>query len=55
MRALAKLKPERGIWMTDVPEPAIGHNDLKIRIRKTAICAQCGATYVLGKRVRRVK
>ena len=23
--------------------------------RKTAICAQCGATYVLGKRVRRVK
>ena len=38
MKALAKLKPERGIWMTDVPEPAVGHNDLKIRIRKTAIC-----------------
>ena len=38
MKALAKLKAEPGIWMTDVPEPAVGHNDLKIRIRKTAIC-----------------
>ena len=38
MRALAKLKPEPGIWMTEVPEPAVGHNDVKIRIRKTAIC-----------------
>ena len=38
MKALAKLQAEPGIWMTDVPEPAVGHNDLKIRIRKTAIC-----------------
>ncbi|WP_151703361.1 L-threonine 3-dehydrogenase [Nitrincola alkalilacustris] len=38
MKALAKLKPEQGIWMTDVPVPAVGHNDLLIRIRKTAIC-----------------
>ena len=38
MKALAKLKPEPGIWLTDVPEPGIGHNDVKIRIRKTAIC-----------------
>lgn len=38
MKALAKLKPEQGIWMTDVPLPAVGHNDLLIRIRKTAIC-----------------
>ncbi|MBK6279055.1 MAG: L-threonine 3-dehydrogenase [Gammaproteobacteria bacterium] len=38
MKALAKLKAEPGIWMTDVPEPAVGHNDVKIRIRKTAIC-----------------
>ena len=38
MKALAKLKAEPGIWMTDVPVPAVGHNDLKIRIRKTAIC-----------------
>jgi len=38
VRALAKLKPEPGIWMTEVPEPAVGHNDVKIRIRKTAIC-----------------
>ncbi|RAU18851.1 L-threonine 3-dehydrogenase [Nitrincola tibetensis] len=38
MKALAKLKPEQGIWMTDVPTPVVGHNDLLIRIRKTAIC-----------------
>ncbi len=38
MKALAKLKPEPGIWMTDVPEPEVGPNDLLIKIRKTAIC-----------------
>ena len=38
MKALVKLKAEPGIWMTDVPEPVCGHNDLRIRIRKTAIC-----------------
>lgn len=38
MKALAKLKAEEGIWMTDVPEPAVGHNDIKIKIHKTAIC-----------------
>ena len=38
MKALAKLKAEEGIWMTEVPEPEVGHNDLLIKIRKTAIC-----------------
>lgn len=38
MKALAKLYPEAGIWMTEVDEPEVGHNDLLIRIRKTAIC-----------------
>ncbi len=38
MKALAKLKAEEGIWMTDVPVPEVGHNDLLIKIRKTAIC-----------------
>lgn len=38
MKALAKLKPETGIWMTEVPEPEVGHNDLLIKIRQTAIC-----------------
>ena len=38
MKALAKLKAEPGIWLTDVAEPDVGHNDIKIRIRKTAIC-----------------
>ncbi|STS87042.1 L-threonine 3-dehydrogenase [Klebsiella variicola] len=34
MKALSKLKAEEGIWMTDVPEPEVGHNDLLIKIRK---------------------
>jgi threonine 3-dehydrogenase len=38
MRALSKLYPEPGIWMTEVEPPAPGHNDLLIRIDKTAIC-----------------
>ena len=38
MKALAKLKPEEGIWMDDVPLPEIGPNDLLIKIQKTAIC-----------------
>lgn len=38
MKSLAKLKPEKGIWMVDTPAPEIGHNDIKIKIKKTAIC-----------------
>jgi threonine 3-dehydrogenase len=38
LKALVKLKPEEGLWMTDVPEPEPGHNDIKIKILKTAIC-----------------
>ncbi len=38
MKALAKTKPESGIWMVDQPEPIAGPNDVKIRVRRTAIC-----------------
>ncbi len=38
MKALIKQHAERGIWMGDLPEPAIGPNDVLIRIDKTAIC-----------------
>ncbi len=38
MKALSKLHAEPGIWMIDAPEPVFGHNDLLIKIRKTAIC-----------------
>ena len=38
MKALSKLKAETGIWMTDTEKPKMGHNDLLIKIRKTAIC-----------------
>ena len=38
MKALVKTKREPGIWMEDVALPDIGHNDILIKIRKTAIC-----------------
>lgn len=38
MKALVKLKPERGIWMEEVPVPKVGVNDILIKIKKTAIC-----------------
>lgn len=38
MWALVKEKPEQGLWMKRVPIPEVGSNDVKIKIRKTAIC-----------------
>ena len=38
MKALVKAKPERGIWMEDIAVPEVGHNDVLIKINRTAIC-----------------
>lgn len=38
MKALVKLKPEKGIWMEDMPIPQVGINDVLVKIKKTAIC-----------------
>jgi threonine 3-dehydrogenase len=38
MRALVKSRREPGLWMEDIPMPEMGHNDVLIRIKKTAIC-----------------
>ena len=38
MKALVKAKAERGIWLEEIQEPEIGHNDVLINIRRTAIC-----------------
>jgi threonine 3-dehydrogenase len=38
MKALVKSKAERGLWMADVAMPEMGHNDVLIKIKKTAIC-----------------
>ena len=38
MKALVKKYPQQGLWFEEVPEPQIGVNDVKIKIRKTAIC-----------------
>ena len=38
MKALVKAKPEPGIWLEEVPKPAVGHNDVLVKIARTAIC-----------------
>ena len=38
MRALVKSQSEPGIWYKDIARPKIGHNDVLIRVRRTAIC-----------------
>ncbi|MDU0352940.1 L-threonine 3-dehydrogenase [Paraglaciecola aquimarina] len=38
MKALAKLYSQPGIWATECEIPEVGHNDLLIKIHKTAIC-----------------
>ncbi len=38
MKALVKAKPERGIWLEDIPKPTVGHNDVLIKVRRAAIC-----------------
>jgi threonine 3-dehydrogenase len=38
MRALVKQLPQKGIWMKEMPIPQPGHNDVLIKISKTAIC-----------------
>jgi threonine 3-dehydrogenase len=38
MKALVKAKPERGIWLEDINIPEVGHNDVLIKVGRTAIC-----------------
>jgi threonine 3-dehydrogenase len=38
MKALVKAKAERGLWMTEVPEPTLGHDDVMIKVLRTGIC-----------------
>ncbi|HET9380194.1 MAG TPA: L-threonine 3-dehydrogenase [Streptomyces sp.] len=38
MKALVKEKAEPGLWLTDVPEPAVGPGDVLIKVLRTGIC-----------------
>ncbi len=38
MKALVKKYSEKGIWMENVPQPVCGDNDVKIKVKQTAIC-----------------
>ncbi len=38
MKVLAKSRAEKGLWLTDAPEPKPGINDVLIQIDRTGIC-----------------
>ena len=38
MKALVKKNAEEGLWLEDVPMPAVGGGDVLIKVHKTAIC-----------------
>jgi len=38
MKTLSKIKSEPGIWLSDWDKPSVGHNDVLIRVKRTAIC-----------------
>jgi len=38
VKSLTKTFPKEGIWLVDTDKPSIGHNDVLIKIKKTAIC-----------------
>jgi len=38
MKALVKRSKEPGLWLEEVPEPAIGINDVLIKVRRAGIC-----------------
>jgi threonine 3-dehydrogenase len=38
MHALVKQSPAPGIDLADIPKPTVGHNDVLIRVKRTAIC-----------------
>ncbi len=38
MRALEKTLPQKGLWLTSVPVPDIGPDEVLIRVKQTGIC-----------------
>ncbi|MFE0026359.1 L-threonine 3-dehydrogenase [Amycolatopsis sp. NPDC059021] len=38
MKALVKDKAEPGLWLRDVPEPAVGPGDVLVQVLRTGIC-----------------
>lgn len=38
MKALVKARSEPGLWLEDIEVPAVGPNDVLIRVHKTSIC-----------------
>ena len=48
MKALVKLRPEKGIWMEDIPLPHVGINDVLIKIIKTSYLRNPTSIFING-------
>ncbi|MGR4064018.1 MAG: L-threonine 3-dehydrogenase [Vulcanimicrobiaceae bacterium] len=49
MRALSKLRPERGFVMNEVPLPALGPTDVLVRVEKAGVCGTDHHIYAWDK------
>jgi len=38
VKAIVKSKPEKGLWLEEVPIPSVGPNDILLKVSKSAIC-----------------
>ena len=38
VKALVKAKAEPGLWMLDVPEPAVGPGEVLVKVLRTGSC-----------------
>lgn len=38
MKALVKKNAQPGLWLENVPEPNVGHNDVLVRVKRAGIC-----------------
>jgi threonine 3-dehydrogenase len=45
MKAIGKLKKEKGVWLYDAPMPKVGLTDVLVKVVKTAICGSDIAIY----------
>ncbi|MEI2827344.1 MAG: alcohol dehydrogenase catalytic domain-containing protein [Dermatophilaceae bacterium] len=55
MKALVKAEAAPGLWLQDVPEPATGAGEVRIRVLRTGICGTDLHVAVVGRRGPKVR
>lgn len=51
MKGLVKKENKPGLWLEDVPRPAVGINDVLIRVDRTGICGTDLHSYNHGGKI----